>query len=281
VLAYLGLRLDEFHAVGAFLLVVVFQELLYGHVGLQLDIAMDEFMIADRIDAVEIVQVYKEFAGSFACHEIRTVVQDKSEGWGEIAFGHATFQVFGMRFFHAVAVVLALDGRQINYRSGKGVGAAYHHGHAFFFSRKQHVAAGRFVAIAFFELVPAFGEQGTIIVEADEQNVRSPSQAIADVKGRGLAAGEPLLAIGTVVLFAGKSDASFDVHGDILRKRMAFGVGGGAEVLARRLGCYCFVSSRSWGDAFFKSKDEKAPTKSNRKTIREPRYFIKNFTAVE
>ena len=70
------------------------------------------------------------------------------------------------------------------------------------------------MAIAFFKLVPAFGEKRTIIVEADEQDVRSPSQAIADVKWWGLAARKPFLAIGTVVVFAGKPDASFNIHGD-------------------------------------------------------------------
>ena len=71
MLAHLGLGLDDLHAVGAFLPVVVFQDLFYGQVGLHLDIAMDELVVADWIDAVEVVQVDQEFAGPFAHREVR------------------------------------------------------------------------------------------------------------------------------------------------------------------------------------------------------------------
>jgi len=80
------------------------------------------------------------------------------------------------------------------------------------------------MAVSFFELFPAVGENGTVIVETDEQDVRSPAQTITDVEWRGLATGKALLAVGTVVFFAGKFDATFNIHGDILRRRIASGV---------------------------------------------------------
>ena len=115
-------------------MVVVFQKLFYGQVGLHLDIAMDELMVADRIDAVKVVQVYQEFAGSFARRKVRAVVKDKTESRGEIVPLHTGFQLIGVHFFFAMAFALLLDGLNINYRAGKGVGAAHHHGHAFFFA---------------------------------------------------------------------------------------------------------------------------------------------------
>lgn len=98
------------------------------------------------------------------------------------------------------------------------------------------------MAIAFLELFPAFSKQGAIVVEADEQDIRSPSQTIADMKWRGLAAGKSLLAIGAVMFFVGKPDASFNIQGDILRRRMASGV--------KERG-FSGLSVRESGDVFF------------------------------
>ena len=88
MLAHFGMGLDDLHTVGAFHPVVFFQELFYGQAGLHLDLAVDELVVADRIDAIEVVQVDQEFAGPFARREIRRVVKDEIEGWGEIAFSH-------------------------------------------------------------------------------------------------------------------------------------------------------------------------------------------------
>ena len=118
------------------------------------------------------------------------------------------------------------------------------------------------MAIAFLELLPAFGENRTGIVEAEEQDIRSPSQAIADVERRCLATGKPLLAIGAEMFFAGKSDASFDVH--VISSA-------GAWPLVS-VGCfYRFTGAPTWGtfalpareagDVSFKDKDEKIHAK--------------------
>jgi hypothetical protein len=139
------------------------------------------------------------------------------------------------------------------------------------------------MAIAFLELLPAFCEDGTVVVEADKQDIRTPSQAITDVKRRGLAAGEAFLAIGAVVFFVGQLNASFNVHGDILRRRMASGVGDGRvyRVTGAPAWGALALPAQEAGDVGLKLKTKKPTLRSSRNTIRGSWYFIKNFISQE
>jgi hypothetical protein len=52
-----------------------------------------------------------------------------------------------------------------------------------------------------FNVLPAFDKKRAFVVEADKDHIRAPTQPIADMKGRGVAAGKLLFAVRAVKFF--------------------------------------------------------------------------------
>ncbi len=65
------------------------------------------------------------------------------------------------------------------------------------------------MTVTFLELLPAFAKKGAIVVEADKEQFRTPAQAVANMKSRGLAARKLLPTVGTKMGFLGQAQATF------------------------------------------------------------------------
>lgn len=215
MLAYLGLRFDDLCAVRAFFAVVILEKFCNHHVGLHFDFGVDKGMVADGIDAVQVVELQQEVGCFFADLHIGKVIQHQAERRLHVVVGHTGIQLFGKLHLTVVAFVLFLNLLHVDDRAGKSGLAANHHGLAGFFAGKKHVAAGCRMAVHLFKLFPALCKKRAIVVEADEKYIRAPAQAIAHMKGRSFAAGKLCFAMRAKMLFACKLYTSVDIHQEI------------------------------------------------------------------
>lgn len=219
--ANFGLGLDDLGTIGAFLAVVGHEDVPDCHVHYLLDVGVPKFVVAERINAGEVIQFGQQFGGALPAVDVGVLVKQQIEHGLEVFFLNAGVEQQQSAFLLAVAFVLLFEYVDVDHRAGEGLLAADHHRLALGGAGGEHVAAGGGMAVSLFELFPTVGKERAIVVEADKKNIGAPAEAIPHVEEGGFAAGKPLLAMGAVMFFLRQFDTSFSFihHQVILRKK--------------------------------------------------------------
>ncbi len=121
----------------------------------------------------------------------------------QVFLRHTGIELGAGLFFILIADVGGAKFILVDNAAGKGIFAADHHRPAFLFIGEQHVTAGCGMAVLFLKMLPAFLENRTIVIKADENQLSTPAQPVTNVIWRGVTAGELFVTVRAIMFLPG------------------------------------------------------------------------------